>query len=111
MAFSPDAKIAFSGSCAQIDAEGTYQAGELILWDMDALKESHRWSGHSSWVTAVAVSQDGQTLISGAEDGSLILWNRNGEQIGQLVGYTGRITGLRLYPPQAACSQAQPMAR
>jgi WD40 repeat protein len=94
VAFSPDTKIAFSGSCAQMDAEGTCRAGELILWDMDALKEFLRWSGHSSWVTAVAVSQDGQTLISGAEDGSLILWNRNGEQIGQLVGHSGSITGL-----------------
>ncbi len=94
VSFSPDSKTAFSGSCAQIDAEGTCQAGELILWDMDALKESRRWSANSGWVTAVAVSQDGQTLISGAEDGSLILWNRNGEQIGQLVGHSGSITGL-----------------
>ena len=98
VAFSPDAKIAFSGSCAHMNAEGTCQAGELILWDIDSLKESHRWSGHSGWVTVVAVSQDGQTLISGAEDGSLILWNRNGEQIGQLVGHTGRITGLVVVP-------------
>ena len=98
VAFSPDAKIAFSGSCAQMDADGTCRAGELILWDMDALKEAYRWSGHSGWVTAVAVNQDGQTLISGAEDGSLILWNRNGEQIGQLVGHTGRITGLVVVP-------------
>src|SRR4030042_343304 len=87
VAFSPDAKIAFSGSRTQMDAAGTCQAGELILWDIDSLKESHRWSGHSGWVTVVAVSQDGQTLISGAEDGSLILWNRNGAQIGQLVGH------------------------
>ena len=98
VAISPDAKTAFSGSCARLDTQAVCLAGELILWDLDALKESRRWSGHFGWITAVAMSQDGQTLISGAEDGSLILWDVNGEQISQLVGHTGSITGLVVVP-------------
>ncbi len=69
-----------------MDAQGACLAGELILWDLEALKELRRWSGHSGWVTAVAFSLDGQTLISGAADGSLILWDVNGVQLRQFEG-------------------------
>ncbi len=98
IAISPNSHMAFSGSCALLDAQGACLVGELILWDLEALKELRRWSGHSGWVTAVAFSLDGQTLISGAEDGSLILWDVNGVQIRQLVGQTSTITGLAIVP-------------
>jgi WD40 repeat protein len=98
IAISPNSHMAFSGSCAQMDAQGACVEGELILWDLDARKELRRWSAHSGWVTAVAFSMDGQTLISGAENGSLILWNVNGDQIGQLVGHSASITSLAIVP-------------
>jgi WD40 repeat protein len=96
IAISPDSHMAFSGSCAIMDAQGVCQAGELILWNLDTLKELRRWSGHSGWVTVVAFSRDGQTLISGGDDGSLYLWDVNGVQKRQLVGHTRSITGLAI---------------
>ncbi len=96
-AISPNGHMAFSGSCAQMDSQGACLAGELILWDLDAQVELRRWSAHSGWVNAVAFSMDGQTLISGAEDGSLILWDVNGVQKRKLVA-TGSITGLAIVP-------------
>jgi WD40 repeat protein len=96
VAFSPDRMTAFSGSCAQLDSQALCSSGELILWDLEALKELHHWSAHSDWVTAVAYSMDGQTLISGSEDGSLLLWDMNGTQTGQLSSNTGSITALAL---------------
>ncbi len=98
IAISPDSHMAFSGSCAKMDPQGACLAGELILWDLDTLKELHHWSGHSGWVTTLAFSLDGQTLISGAEDGSLLLWDVNGVEKRQLVGHTGSITGLAIVP-------------
>jgi WD40 repeat protein len=98
IAISPNTLLAFSGSCAKMDAQGACLAGELILWDLQALKELHRWSGHSGWVTAVAFSTDGQILISGAEDGSLILWDVNGVMVRELRGNSGSITGLAIVP-------------
>jgi WD40 repeat protein/transcriptional regulator with XRE-family HTH domain len=98
IAISPDAKTAFSGSCAQMNADGVCMVGELTLWDLRALKELHRWSAHSGWVTAVAFSLDGQTLISGADDGSLYLWDVNGGQKRQLVGHTASITDMAIVP-------------
>ncbi len=98
VAISPDNHWAFSGSCAQMDDHDTCQAGELILWDLQVFKESSRWSAHSGWVTAVTMSRDGQTLVSGAEDGSLFLWDLAGHQVGQLVGHTARVTDLAVVP-------------
>jgi WD40 repeat protein len=98
VAIAPDSKTALSGSCVQLDNLERCLAGELILWDLDTLKERHRWSDPSDWITAVVYSLDGQTLISGSRDGSLLLWNMIGEQIGQLEGHTGSISDLVLVP-------------
>ena len=97
-ALSNDNRWAFSGSCAHMVANGTCQAGELILWDLQSGKEAWRWPGHSSWVTAVAISQDGQRLISGAEDGTLFVWSLTGQQVGQLKGHSCGITALSIVP-------------
>ena len=96
VAISPDEKTALSGSCAEVDPQGSCREGELILWDLKALREQHRWSAGSTWVTAIAYSLDGKTLISGFGDGSLSLWDVNGEQVGSLMGHTGGISDLVL---------------
>ncbi|HSB66321.1 MAG TPA: hypothetical protein VLD65_07065, partial [Anaerolineales bacterium] len=93
-ALSPDGKVAFSGSCAQLEDKGGCKLGELILWDVVSGKEQMGWNAHSSWVTAVAFSSDGQTLISGGEDGSLFLWDRGGNYIDQLFGHWDSISDL-----------------
>jgi WD40 repeat protein len=94
VAFSPDAKTAFSGSCSLLNEQGLCTAGELILWDLISFKELRRWSAHTGWVTGVAYSPDGLMLISGSDDGSLISWDLNGQEIGRYVGHTGAITDL-----------------
>jgi hypothetical protein len=94
-ALSPDAHQALSGSCAQMDDQERCLQGELILWDLGAKKELHRWSGHSDWVKAVAFSPDGRSAVSGSADGSLIQWALNtGEAIREFTGHTGGITSL-----------------
>jgi len=37
-------------------------------------------------------------LISGAQDGTLLLWNLDGQQVGELVGHTGGIASLAVVP-------------
>lgn len=98
VAISPDESKAFSGSCRQLDAQGACSTGELILWDLVSNKELRGWTGHKGWVTRVAFSLDGQTLISGAEDGSLIMWDLNGKQVDALPRRSGPITGLVVVP-------------
>lgn len=96
LAFSPDAKTAFSGSCAQIDDQGACSQGELILWNLVSGQVLHRWMAHSGWVYAVAFSLDGQMLISGGQDGSLIIWDLDGKQLNPPINLGSTITGLEV---------------
>ena len=98
LAISPDAKTAILGSCASLNLENLCLAGELSSWEVTSGKELRRWSAHSGWITAVVFSSDGQILISGAQDGSLILWGLDGKTIRPLVGHKGSITGLVAVP-------------
>jgi len=98
VAISMDGKIAISGSCAQLDDQGDCQSGELSLWDLVSAKEVNHWTGHAGMVTAVAISQDGQTLISGGADGSILIWQLNGKLEAELGQQAGSITGLSIVP-------------
>jgi WD40 repeat protein/transcriptional regulator with XRE-family HTH domain len=106
VAISPDNHMALSGSCANLDAQGSCLQGELILWDLDARKELRRWTAHADWVNAVAFSQDGQILISGDPDGNVILWDViSGNEIRQLPRMAGGIIALVVTTAVDASSQ------
>ncbi|HSB65970.1 MAG TPA: WD40 repeat domain-containing protein, partial [Anaerolineales bacterium] len=96
VAMSPDAKIAISGSCADLDATGVCHAGELILWDLATYQVLHRWPAYTDWVTAVAFSPDGRSVISGSSDGSLIQWSLEGEAIHPFIGHSAGISDLAI---------------
>jgi WD40 repeat protein len=98
VAISMDGKIALSGSCAQLDDQGDCLSGELFLWDLVSAKEINHWAGHKGNVTAVAISQDGLTLISGGGDGSILLWQQNGKLEAELGQHAGSTTGLSIVP-------------
>src|SRR5829696_4157292 len=52
-------------------------------------------SGHTELVAAIAFSSTGQLLASGAEDGTIQLWNQStGTLSFTFVGHTGRILTL-----------------
>jgi WD40 repeat protein len=40
---------------------------------------------HENWVNEIAISANGQTIVSGSEDGTMRLWNRQGEPIRRTV--------------------------
>lgn len=67
LAFSPHGRTLFSGTAA----------GIIAAWDMGTLRELpvEQFSGHSDRVTAVTVSADGGTLISGSWDETIRIWD------------------------------------
>lgn len=103
VAVSTDDLLAFSGSCAQTNEKGICKSGDLILWNLETGEELKHWTAHSSWVNAVAISNDGGLLISGGEDGQLIVWDAiTGKENRRLGGHSGGITSLAVDPNTGA---------
>ncbi|XHX79431.1 MAG: protein kinase [Stenomitos frigidus ULC029] len=59
----------------------------------------HTLTGHSRWVTAVAISPDGSTIASGGLDDSIKVWDRaTGELLRTLTGHHKPINCLSISP-------------
>ena len=64
VAFSPDGQSLVSGSW-----------GTVTLWDLGTKSTTTTLQGHTGSVHSVAFSRDGATLASGAQDGTMLLWD------------------------------------
>ena len=53
---------------------------------------------HGTRVTAVALHPHGRTLASGSSDGTIILWDSDGQELGRLRGHTGIVRALAFSP-------------
>ena len=55
--------------------------------------------GHEFTVWSLAITQDGQTIISGGQDATIRLWDiSSGKEIHKFVGHDGPVYGLVLMP-------------
>ncbi|MEL7330496.1 MAG: hypothetical protein AAGJ69_11795, partial [Cyanobacteria bacterium J06559_1] len=45
--------------------------------------------GHEDWARAVAFSPDGKTIVTGSEDQTVRLWNRQGKLLRVITGHQG----------------------
>lgn len=61
-------------------------------------QEVNRLEGHRNRVNQVSFSPDGQRLASVSDDGSILLWQRDGGRIRQLIGHRGRVTAIAFSP-------------
>ncbi|NET31779.1 MAG: hypothetical protein F6K19_07225, partial [Cyanothece sp. SIO1E1] len=51
-------------------------------------------AGHSGSVWSVSVSRDGQTIVSGGDDGTVRLWSPEGEPLKTLAGHSGWVRSV-----------------
>ncbi|OKH51781.1 NACHT and WD repeat domain-containing protein [Scytonema sp. HK-05] len=59
--------------------------------------EKNVLKGHSGSVNSVAISTDGKTIVSGADDGTVRLWNQQGQPMGQpLKGHSISVTAVAI---------------
>ena len=47
----------------------------LNIWDVPTGEHRKTLTGHTRWINAVAFSLDGQTLVSGGDDGTIRMWD------------------------------------
>ncbi|MEH2208671.1 MAG: caspase family protein [Nostoc sp.] len=64
---------------------------------MNKVRVSIPFRGHEGIVNSVAISADGQTIVSGGEDGMVWLWNRQGLPLAELLrGHEGIVNSVAI---------------
>jgi WD40 repeat protein len=72
--FSPDGKTLVSCSAGDKSKPGQSMP-DIRVWDIVKGKESAALTDHKAQVFGAAFSADGKTLATGADDGTMILWD------------------------------------
>lgn len=47
----------------------------IKLWEINTGYCKRTWVGHENWVRRLAISSDGQTIVSGSDDQSVMVWS------------------------------------
>lgn len=69
--------------------------GQMRIWDIQGSAEVQRFNGHKGQVSAVAYHPDGEQILSGSFDTTLILWNTlNAEIVQTFTGHNGAVVAL-----------------
>lgn len=50
-------------------------SGKVTVWDFGSRRRLATFDGHNNWVCSLAFSPDGQTLVSGATNNSVMVWD------------------------------------
>ncbi len=69
--------------------------GQMRIWDIQGSAEVQRFTGHKGQVSAVAYHPNGEQILSGSFDTTLILWNTlNAEIVQTFTGHNGAVVAL-----------------
>ena len=91
-ALSPDGKRMASGAWQN----GTDHVGRV--WDVATGKELFQLKGHTACVGGVAWSKDGKHILTGGNDGHVIVWDATGKLLKKFSGTTSAIRSVALSP-------------
>lgn len=74
----------------------SYEKGDDIT--MNAIQNVHTLQRHTHAVYAVCISPDNNTIVSGSEDNTIMVWNADGKLIRILEGHSGHILCVCVSP-------------
>ena len=79
-------------------ASGSF--GAIRVWNLKSGRLLHTIDAHKGWVNALAISSDGQLLISGSSDQSIRLWNPiNGSQMKTIaIAHSQEVLAIAISP-------------
>ena len=81
------------------DRRGQRRSPRANLGRHDRAQLRTRLAGHADWVRSVALSPDGQTLASGANDCKVCLWNAtSGECLFETPAMTNAVAAVSFHP-------------
>jgi WD40 repeat protein len=88
LAISPDGQTLISSSDDKT----------IKLWELNTTRLISTLTGHSTWPNSVAISSNGQTLVSG-EHKTIKIWQLNtGREIGSLTGHSDWVNSVAFSP-------------
>jgi len=99
VAISPNGQTLVSGS-----GHGKYGLFEdpdntIKVWNLATGKEERTLTGHTDRVQSVAISPNGQTLVSGSHDNTIKVWNlATGKEERTLTGHTNNVNSVAISP-------------
>ena len=67
--------LAWSKTSEELVSTHGYSQNQIIVWSYPSMQQLATLTGHSSRVLYLAMSPDGQTIVSGAGDETLRFWN------------------------------------
>lgn len=82
-----------------LKAAYTEQADAALVRATDRLFTRQAFVGHTGAVNSVAIAPDSQTILTGGEGTTALLWNiHTGQSLRTFRGHTGKITGVTFAP-------------
>lgn len=98
---SPDGKYIVSGDGEIHDVYEDEETGGIVkLWDICSGKELQTFEGHSWGVASVAITPDGNYIVSGSPDSTTRLWEINNNEVFRTFegGYGWGINSVAITP-------------
>ncbi|KFY82137.1 hypothetical protein V500_10793 [Pseudogymnoascus sp. VKM F-4518 (FW-2643)] len=87
IAFSPRGDFVAVGS-------NVGRSGSVTLWGVEKGELRTTFEGHKSFVPAVAISTDSETVVTGSNDGTVKVWNAETGETRHETRYSGRIQSI-----------------
>nr|POE61461.1 protein fizzy-related 3 [Quercus suber] len=72
---SPVCNLAWSKNVNEIVSTHGYSQNQIMVWKYPSMTKVATLTGHSMRVLYLAMSPDGQTIVTGAGDETLRFWN------------------------------------